>query len=250
MARTGVRLEDAVKFAENPEPRCPCVLLLDTSASMDGERIAALSKGVRTLKTELGADPITSQRVELAVVSFSTGATVIQDFVSAKEFHPPQLTASGQTFMGAGIERALDLVDARKKMYRETGVTYYRPRVFMITDGVPDGESAEVVDRAAKRLQVAEASSAVAFFAVAVGNADTQSLSRIVVRTPLELEGLCFDDLFVWLSASMQSVSQSRPGETVVLPRMNWIKRIAVFLKENEDEIKAGIHIGKALAGL
>ena len=27
------RLEEAVEFAENPEPRCPCVLLLDTSGS-------------------------------------------------------------------------------------------------------------------------------------------------------------------------------------------------------------------------
>jgi uncharacterized protein with von Willebrand factor type A (vWA) domain len=27
-------LEDAVEFAENPDPRCPCVLLLDTSGSM------------------------------------------------------------------------------------------------------------------------------------------------------------------------------------------------------------------------
>jgi hypothetical protein len=26
-----VNLEEAVEFAENPEPRCPCVLLLDTS---------------------------------------------------------------------------------------------------------------------------------------------------------------------------------------------------------------------------
>jgi len=26
----------AAEFAENPEPRCPCVLLLDTSASMQG----------------------------------------------------------------------------------------------------------------------------------------------------------------------------------------------------------------------
>jgi hypothetical protein len=27
---------DKVEFAENPEPRVPCVLVVDTSASMDG----------------------------------------------------------------------------------------------------------------------------------------------------------------------------------------------------------------------
>ena len=43
-------LEQAVEFAENPEPRCPCVLLLDTSASMHGEPISALNEGLRTFK--------------------------------------------------------------------------------------------------------------------------------------------------------------------------------------------------------
>ena len=30
----------ATEFAENPEPRCPCLLLLDTSGSMAGKPIA------------------------------------------------------------------------------------------------------------------------------------------------------------------------------------------------------------------
>jgi len=29
------------EFADNPEPRCPCLLLLDTSHSMQGSPIAA-----------------------------------------------------------------------------------------------------------------------------------------------------------------------------------------------------------------
>jgi uncharacterized protein with von Willebrand factor type A (vWA) domain len=35
------QLEETVEFAENPEPRCPCVLLLDTSSSMRGAPITA-----------------------------------------------------------------------------------------------------------------------------------------------------------------------------------------------------------------
>ena len=30
------KLDEAIEFAENPEPRCPCDLLLDTSSSMQG----------------------------------------------------------------------------------------------------------------------------------------------------------------------------------------------------------------------
>ena len=33
-------------FAENPEPRVPCVLILDVSGSMQGERIRQLNAGL------------------------------------------------------------------------------------------------------------------------------------------------------------------------------------------------------------
>ena len=39
------------------EPRCPCVLLLDTSSSMQGLPIDALNQGLRTFKDELMKDP-------------------------------------------------------------------------------------------------------------------------------------------------------------------------------------------------
>jgi hypothetical protein len=42
------KLYETVEFAENPEPRCPCVLLLDTSSSMRGTPIAALQAGLQT----------------------------------------------------------------------------------------------------------------------------------------------------------------------------------------------------------
>lgn len=35
-------------LVSNPEPRCPCILLLDTSGSMSGRPLAELNEGVRT----------------------------------------------------------------------------------------------------------------------------------------------------------------------------------------------------------
>ena len=37
-------------FADNPEPRCPCVLLLDTSGSMAGQPIRELNDGIQAFK--------------------------------------------------------------------------------------------------------------------------------------------------------------------------------------------------------
>ena len=42
-----------VEFVENPEQRCPVILLLDTSHSMNGAPIAELNAGLSTLRQEL-----------------------------------------------------------------------------------------------------------------------------------------------------------------------------------------------------
>ena len=112
------RLEDSVEFAENPEPRCPCVLLLDTSGSMQGAPIEALNRGLQTFKDDLMRDPVAPKRVEVAVVTFDNDVTVVQDFVTADRFEAPLLECQGMTHMAAGINTALDMIQARNKKKR------------------------------------------------------------------------------------------------------------------------------------
>jgi uncharacterized protein YegL len=217
-----IKLEETVEFAENPEPRCPCVLLLDTSGSMRGAPIDALNKGLVAFREDLVRDPLASRRVEVAVITFDSEVKVVQDFVTVDQFQPPTLSAQGLTFMGTAIHKALDMIQARKAMYRKNGVAYYRPWVFMITDGEPQGEPDTVVQQASQRLKNDEAAKRVAFFAVGVENANMAKLAEIVVRTPVKLIGLNFTEMFVWLSRSMEAVAQSKTDEQVALPPPGW----------------------------
>ena len=123
-------------FATNQEPRCPVVLLLDNSGSMDGQPIQQLNQGVAVLKQSLDQDPLAKLRVEVAIVSFGPVRTC-QDFVTIDQFVPPQLKAEELTPMGEAINYALDLLENRKTDYRNNGIPYYRPWVFLITDGSP-----------------------------------------------------------------------------------------------------------------
>jgi uncharacterized protein YegL len=218
MAEAGRNLEDIIEFAENPEPRCACVLLLDVSRSMDGEPIAALNEGVETFRSELAKDPVASRRVEIAVITFDSEVNIVQPFITANKFQSPQLTAQGFTCMGTAIHTALDLLEERKQLYKENGITYYRPWVLMMTDGEPHGEADLIVQEAAQRIRTDEAAHKVSFYAVGVQNASMQRLSQIVVRQPLKLSGLDFQEMFVWLSASMQRVSRSQVDEQLPLP--------------------------------
>lgn len=199
-------------FADNPEPRCPVILLLDTSGSMRGTPIQELNAGVELFRDELLADALASKRVEIAIVGFGP-VQVIQDFVTVDYFNPPTLKAEADTPMGAAIETALDLLQSRKDTYKANGIAYYRPWVFLITDGGPT----DSWQTAARRVKDGETSKAFAFFSIGVENARIDVLAQISTRQPLKLKELRFRDLFQWLSSSLKSVSRSTPGDEVPL---------------------------------
>lgn len=199
-------------FALNAEPRCACVLLLDVSISMRGDPITALNQGLVTFKDELVADSLSAKRVEVATVTFGP-VQVVHDFVSADAYQPTSLQVQGDTPMGAAIMQGLELVRTRKETYRANAVPFYRPWIFLITDGAPT----DAWQQAAAMIREGESSKAFAFFAVGVEGANMDTLAKLSSRTPLALDGLRFRDLFVWLSNSMKSVSRSTPGTEVPL---------------------------------
>jgi uncharacterized protein YegL len=198
-----VALNDA-----NPDPRVACVVLVDVSQSMQGEPIEALERGFAAFTHYLHNDTLASKRVEVAVVTFGTAATVLLPMQEARTLTPARFTAAGTTNMSAGIQLALDIIDDRKRAYKMAGLQYYRPWILVLTDGKANVGGFE---DAVSRLNAAETARGVTVFAVGVGpRVDYQQLGRLSVqRSPAPLDGLRFEALFEWLSASLSGVSKS-----------------------------------------
>ncbi len=180
----------AVTFAENPEPRCPCLLLLDTSGSMTGQPINELNAGLRAFYDELQNDSLAIKRVEVALLSFGP-VRIVSDFNTAECFFDPQLEAVGDTPMGEAIKKGIELIKNRKDQYRANGISFYRPWIFLITDGAPTDEW----QSAAALIKQGEMAKSFAFFAIGVQKADMnilrQSVCQGTVKTPgIEIPGI------------------------------------------------------------
>jgi uncharacterized protein YegL len=148
----------------------------------------------------------------VAIITFGP-VQVQNDFQTADVLQPAELKASGETPMGAAIEQALSLLDQRKNTYRTNGISYYRPWIFLITDGGPT----DAWKAAAEKIKAGETSKSFSFFAVGVEGAKMDILSQISVREPIQLKQLRFSELFIWLSNSMKAVSRSSVGDQVPL---------------------------------
>lgn len=186
----------------NSEPRCPLMLLLDISGSMEGEPINALNQGLVKLARSLSADPITCNRVEVAVITF--GGTVIKQtgFQRPEDFMPESYEADGGTPMGEAILTSLRLIEEQKAMYKSQGIEYYRPVMLAICDGKPTDE--DTFAEAVEALREAEAKKKVSFYAVGVLGADMALLKSIhAANAPVYLKGVEFTTMFKNLANSI-----------------------------------------------
>jgi len=204
---------------DNPSPRCPVALVLDTSGSMAGGPIEELNAGIQVFIEEVKRDDLARWSVDLAVYTAGGSSDCIQEFLAVEQiagFAP--LYASGGTPLGAATRMALNDLEMRKQAYKEAGVPYYQPWLVLISDGAPTDnwhDAAQLASSLAAQRKLVS-------LPIGVQEADLSVLSQFSNKPAVALNGIKFRELFLWLSASMARVSASTSSDaSVQLPSID-----------------------------
>lgn len=200
-------------LVDNPTPRCPVALVLDTSGSMSGQPIAELNAGAQLFIEEVKRDDLARWSVELAVFAAGGNAECLLDFTGIEQISGiAPMVASGSTPLGEATRMALNQLEARKEQYRKAGVPYYQPWLVIISDGAPT----DYWQDAAKRARELSANRKLVSLPIGVQGADMSVLAEFSSKPPIALDGLKFREFFQWLSASMARVSASTSSDASV----------------------------------
>lgn len=200
------------------EPHLACVLLLDVSGSMAGQPIENLNDAIARFKEQVCNDELAKRRVDVAIVTFGSEVTVEREFTSIDRMDTITLCAGGKTYMAEGIQEAIDLLKDRQSFYQQVGVPFFKPWIFLITDGKSMSSDYDM-ELAARRIEKEENKGSVGrlkFWAIGVGEYDKTQLFRLTKRV-VELRAYNFTGIFDWLSESMTTISHSHVGENVEL---------------------------------
>lgn len=204
-----IPMGDGIDFIS--EPHVACCLLLDTSGSMEGEKIKELNEAIIQFQESVCQDSTSAKRVDVSMVEFNSNIRVVTPFCPILKFKPPQLVAYGATNMATGVRFALEAVHKQVSRYHRTGIECYKPFVLMITDGRPT----ESMEGIAELIQARESQGRyghLRFHAIGVKGADMDLLSTLTKRV-LAVDQNAFDSIFDWTSRTMQIISHSQPWE-------------------------------------
>lgn len=208
-----------MQFADNPYPRCPLVMILDSSSSMfqvrEGQTqspMESLNTGLDFLMTELYSDPNSRRRISVSFTVYGSEVQEPTEFAEVDNIVLPDLTQQmGTTSTGKAICTALDHLAEYKAKLDKNGIQKYRPFIILMSDGL----STDDLTEARERIKAGDTPEAkeFSFFAVGIDGADLEQLNSLGNRQALPLKNDSFREFFQWLSASTASVSQSQPED-------------------------------------
>lgn len=199
------------------------VLACDRSGSVS-PYINEINQGLHDFGDVMKANHKSASVIDVELLSFADDVTCEVGFRPAAEYVAPTLRTSGCTAFNQAIIAAMKDIRKRKDYYKSVGISYWRPFLFVFSDGLPTDSEYEA--EAKQMLQEAYDNKGVTLYVMAVGNdADVEHLrsylpggkGKVLKCSPTDVS-----EALIWYSSSMVNLSVSDPSlehmQSVPLP--------------------------------
>lgn len=210
------------------EPRAlPIFVLADTSGSMRGDKINELNLALREMLTALKDVDDIRGKFQFSVIAFGGDeVNIIQPLADIDEITLSELTAEGNTPMGAAFEIVKYLIEDKEVISSRA----YTPTIVLISDGKPTDCTEEMYNRKnyydwepLQELHSGERSSKCQRLALGIGeDADTEMLKTFINNPDIPViktkDASGIAKFFKWVTMSTVARMHSiNPNETGVV---------------------------------
>ena len=192
-----------------------CALVVDTSGSMSGSE-TELARALQGVKMAIEEDRIACGRIELCLITFDDSARVVQPFGPMHMFEPPaSISPGGMTAMHQAIDMAMRMVEERRMQYRNEGVDFRRPWIWLFaSSGSSDAENGSF-----RRLRDWQDARKCVFYGVGIGDAlnaeELRSLHKEHMMLRVDRDGIAA--AFELLSACLTVATAHQRDRTVTM---------------------------------
>ncbi len=184
--------------------RLPVYLILDTSASMYGEPIEAVRKGIDVLISTLRQDPYALETAYISIITFNTKARQIVPLTDLISFQAPEIEVQGMTALGDALALTADCIEKEVVKTTQTQRGDWRPLVFLMTDGEPNHKWQDGLEK----FKALKLSMVIGCAAGEEANTDVlKQIGNVVVQLDTA-DAETIKAFFKWVSASVSSSSQ------------------------------------------
>lgn len=192
-------------FPQNPyEVHIPCVILVDCSGGMTDQPLTQVNLGLKQIESFLQNYSLLQGRIEICVISFGDNVKTELGFRSGIDYHAPALTAGGLCSFNSAVNYALDVIEQRKQLYREYGISWFRPWLFVLSKRYPTDD--HLGNATHSRIDDYIEKKKVHFVSLSVSKDITPILESYFPRgSVLESKDGNISDIFPWLMACLDA---------------------------------------------
>lgn len=197
----------------------PFVFLIDTSGSMGSmiknRPIDKVNRFLHNLPHDLESHML--EAIDFSVIEFNSSARVVREFGEMTFDEDHQLLAGGATMMGEAICMAYQMLAERRRYYKIRGYRYFRPVIFMLTDGASTDDLKRAENIVADNL------TKTSFWSAGIVGCEVEQLSSLSKNCLfIDIDTIDVDEFLEWfvlniIGITMKGLSESRTEEMLFM---------------------------------